>query len=230
VSHQAFGRSLPSARFIRRPKSLAQRAYDFVGAPIRLALLADEATERLGLTSLRAERMAAVLPELRGRVLDVGAGDNLLIRLYQANQAERANGREAMRSVGVDVHDWGGGCTIIETSAQLPFAEREFDTVAFVACLNHIPERQAALSEARRVLRPGGRVVLTMIGPVVGYVGHKLWWYSEDKHREMHADERWGLSSATLHRQLASAGLALREERSFVYGLNHLYVAEREER
>ena len=72
---------------------------------------------------------------------------------------------------------------IVQDSRQLPFADRSFDTVTFVACLNHIPYRDEALAEAVRVLRPGGRVVATMIGRWLGLVGHKIWWYSEEKHR-----------------------------------------------
>ena len=41
---------------------------------------------------------------------------------------------------------------------RLPFADRSFDVVAFSSVLHHLPDRQAALGEARRVLRPGGWV------------------------------------------------------------------------
>ena len=51
-----------------------------------MVLLPDSQSERLHLTSLRAERYAAVLPELRGRILDIGAGDNALVRLYRQTQ------------------------------------------------------------------------------------------------------------------------------------------------
>src|SRR5580765_5653240 len=115
MTHAFSVASEPSPELLRRPKSLARHVYDFVGAPVRMAILPDELSERIGLTSLRAERMAAVLPELKGRVLDVGAGDNLLIRLYrQYGQYGHARGGaapDAELSVGVDTHDWGGGCT-----------------------------------------------------------------------------------------------------------------------
>jgi SAM-dependent methyltransferase len=225
----AFGvTSEPGEAMLRRPKSWPRRAYDLVGAPARMALLPDELSERLGLTSLRAERMAMVLPELRGRVLDVGAGDNLLIRLYRRH-AERlgAIAFDAERSVGVDTHDWGGECLLVPDSGSLPFDDRSFDTVCFVACLNHIPERVAALREARRVLRPGGRLVATMIGRVVGAVGHMIWWYGEDRHREMHPGERWGLTRAEMLALFEGAGLQITKTVNFVYGLNTLYVAVR---
>jgi len=91
-----------------------------------------------------------------------------------------------MQSVGIDI---SGSSTddflVIETSAKLPFNGNHFNTVSFVACINHIPERQEALQEAMRVLKPGGQVVITMINRTLGEIGHNIWWYSEDKHREV---------------------------------------------
>ena len=40
----------------------------------------------------------------------------------------------------------------------LPFDDDEFDAVLFVAALHHVPDPARALQEARRVLRPGGRL------------------------------------------------------------------------
>ena len=195
---------------------------------MRMAMLPDAVSERMGLTSLRAERMAVVLPELKGRVLDVGAGDNLLVRLYRRyRDVLGAHATDVDLSVGVDTHDWGGGCTIVPHSRSLPFDDSSFDTVCFVACLNHIPERAEALAEARRLLRPGGRVVATMIGRMVGAVGHKLWWYGEDRYREMHPEERWGLRRGEMVTLLENAGLRVVKTSGFAYGLNTLYVAAR---
>lgn len=219
---------LPPAWSLRRPKPLWQAAYDFLGAPARMAALPDRACEGLHLTSLRAERFAAVLPELRGRVLDVGAGDNALVRLYRARaEALGQPPAAAGDSVGVDVVDWGADSRRIESSARLPFADAGFDTVCFIACLNHIPERAQALAEARRVMRPGGRVVLTMIDRLLGTIGHAIWWYSEDKHRAVAADEEPGLDAGEMRNLIAAAGFVDRRERRFCYGLNRLYVASR---
>ena len=85
--------TLPPDWALAPRKGLLQSAWDFVGAPLRMVLLPDSPSERLHLTSLRAERYAAVLPELRGRVLDIGAGDNALVHLYR--QVQRARARMA---------------------------------------------------------------------------------------------------------------------------------------
>lgn len=228
MTHRAFGTTEPAAAMIHGSRSAGRRVYDLLGAPLRMALLPDAAAERIGLTSLRSERLAAVLPELRGRVLDIGAGDNLLVRLYRRDSARLGVApADAAASCGVDVIDWGAGCIIVPSSAQLPFPDASFDTVSFVACLNHIPERREALREAYRVLQPGGRLVLTMIGRVVGSVGHRIWWYSEDKHRPVKAGERPGLSPSEVKAVVREAGFTLAATRPFLYRLNMLYVARK---
>ena len=205
-------------------KSLAQHTWDFVGAPLRMAILPDHHNEKLHLTSLRAERMANVLPVLKGRVMDIGAGDNMLLKLYQEKNLQNA---AAQQSVGIDVEDWGGGCTIVANCKKLPFEDASFDTVSYIACINHIPERVEALAETMRVLKPDGQVVITMIGKVIGTIGHAIWWYSEDKHRDVHHDELMGMDPAEIHALLKNAGFTNIRESGFVYGLNRLYVATR---
>lgn len=191
-----------------------QWAYDLVGAPLRMVLLPDAWSRAVGLTSLEDERMRAVLPELRGRVLDIGAGQNHLVRLHGDG-------------IGVDVVDWGRGAMVVEDTRRLPFDAGSFDTVAFVACLNHIPYRDEALLEARRVLKPGGRVVVTMIGKLIGDIGHKIWWYSEDKHREVAEGEVMGMDPDDVIRLLRATGYIDIQQRRFLYRLNHVFVAKR---
>ncbi len=195
-----------------RPHGVLQTIYDFIGAPLRMVVLPDAWSTRLGFTSLEDERLRVVLPELRGRVLDVGAGTNRLMDLHGDG-------------VGVDVIDWGGGATVVEDTRNLPFPDASFETVAFVACLNHIPYRDEVLIEAKRLLRPGGRVVLTMIGRWLGDIGHKIWWYSEDKHREVADGELMGMDPELMLRLLCEAGFADLVHRPFFYRMNHLFLA-----
>jgi ubiquinone/menaquinone biosynthesis C-methylase UbiE len=221
--------TLPPDWALERRKGPLQRTWDLVGAPLRMVLLPDTQSEKLHLTSLRAERYAAVLPQLKGRVLDVGAGDNALIQLYQQMQIRSGKADDAAsRSVGVDVIDWGGDTLKIASSDSLPFEAESFDTVAFVACLNHIPERIGALREAHRVLKPGGLVVATMIGRRIGDVGHAIWWYSEDKHRSIAEGELMGIDSDEMLRLFDQAGFGSVSVKRFVYGMNYLFLATRE--
>jgi len=156
--------TLPYSREqLLRPRSLSRHVWDLVGLPFRFVLWPDAWNRRWGWSSLEEERLRAVVPNIEGRLLDVGAGTNTLVRLYGQD------------SVGVDVYDFGGGATIVADTRSLPFEAGEFDTVSFIACLNHIPYRLDALRESYRLLRPGGRLVATMINRFLGDIGHFIW-------------------------------------------------------
>ncbi|QKW23550.1 class I SAM-dependent methyltransferase [Kitasatospora sp. NA04385] len=48
------------------------------------------------------------------------------------------------------------------TLPELPFADRSFDAVVGNFVINHVGRPDAAIAELRRVLRPGGRIALTV--------------------------------------------------------------------
>ena len=50
--------------------------------------------------------------------------------------------------------------TVRADAQRLPFGAEEFDAVTMISMLHHVEDFRAALAEARRVLRPGGRLVL----------------------------------------------------------------------
>jgi SAM-dependent methyltransferase len=53
------------------------------------------------------------------------------------------------------------GLETVEADAQqLPFEDESFDAVTMISMLHHVEDRGAALAEARRILRGGGRLVL----------------------------------------------------------------------
>jgi ubiquinone biosynthesis O-methyltransferase len=49
----------------------------------------------------------------------------------------------------------------VADAQQLPFADATFDLILSCECLEHVPDPGRALAEMFRVLRPGGRLVLT---------------------------------------------------------------------
>lgn len=193
-------------------KMFLQSLWDFVGIPFRLLLFDQKWLPRFGWTTLADERFNAVFPYIRGRLLDVGAGNNTLVNRY-------GNG------IGVDIHDWGGGVIIIEHPYSLPFKDWSFNTISFVASLNHIPYRQAALEEAWRLTKPNGRLIITMINPILGNIGHFLWWYGEHKKRGgMKKGEVSGLRASDIIIMCEKYGFRLIRHSQFVYRLNNLFV------
>jgi SAM-dependent methyltransferase len=50
--------------------------------------------------------------------------------------------------------------TVRADAQRLPFEDESFDAVTMISMLHHVDHPDAALDEARRVLRPGGRLVL----------------------------------------------------------------------
>lgn len=163
--------------------------------------------------ALAKRRVKAVLPHIRGRLLDVGCGSNRLVRHY-------ANG------VGVDVYPWPGADVIVNDTAALQWQSESFDTVTIVAALNHIPNRVAVLNECRRVLKPGGRLIITMLTPRTSRIWHWLRapWDADQRDRGMQPGEVYGFTSAELLDLFRRAGFTLVSQQRFMFGLNRVYV------
>ena len=161
-------------------------------------------------------RIKAVLPYVKGRLLDIGCGTNELVRLY-------GNG------VGVDVYQWETVDLVVENTSDLPFDEESFDTVAIVAALNHIPNRQEVLREAHRLLRIDGRIIVTMIPPHLSKVWHFLRrpWDADQKERGMVHGEVFGFTREEVQGLLKEAGFDVILEKTFMIHINRVTVAKK---
>jgi SAM-dependent methyltransferase len=198
-----------------RPEAtLRQRLLDHLLFPLNV-WLGEDASSRLGLTPIDHERIRIALRHCRGRLLDVACGNNLLVR-------EHGNG------YGVDVHPYPEVNVLCE-SDRLPFSNSTFDTVALIACLNHIIRREETLAECRRVLRDEGALLVTMIPSWVGFFSHPI----RKRHdpdqldRGMSREEEWGLSSRRIARLLVASGFQVALHQRFTWGLNNLFVARK---
>lgn len=183
-----------------------------------LSLLSREQSLRLGLTPIDDERVIMALKHTKGRTLDIGCGANNFIRSY-------GNG------VGVDVADWKGCDVVIKDAADLPFEKGEFDTVSYLACLNHIPNREDSVKEAARVLSKDGQIIITMITPLMGKFIH--WWRfrNDPDHQERHIDhehELMGMSPNQIYKMLNDAGFYKVKRKRFAFGLNNIFIATRD--
>jgi ubiquinone/menaquinone biosynthesis C-methylase UbiE len=97
---------------------------------------------------------------LADHALDLGIGDGRVASLLNvttlvgADVSQVALDRARTRLPDADL-------VLIEPDEPLPFADNEFDLVTCIETLEHVRDVQLALSEIRRVLRPGGTLALT---------------------------------------------------------------------
>ena len=100
-------------------------------------------------------------------VLEVGCG---------AGQGLEFLGRHARRIVGGDytaalleaARQHGAAVPLLRLNAQsLPFMEASFDLVILYEAVYYLPEPDRFFAEARRVLRPGGAIIVGTVNPEV---------------------------------------------------------------
>src|SRR5215218_275340 len=94
------------------------------------------------------------------RALDLGVGDGRVAALIQtvhltgADVSQVALDRARTRLPDAEL-------VLLEPDEPLPFSDNVFDLVTCIETLEHVRDVQLALSEIRRVLRPGGRLAMT---------------------------------------------------------------------
>lgn len=195
---------------------LLKRIASRIAMPL-LALLSREQSLKIGLVPLDDERVIQALRYTKGRALDIGCGANNYINSY-------GNG------VGIDVYPWEGVDVVVKDAAKLPFKNGEFGTVAFLACLNHIPNRADALLEANRVLKKDGILLVTMIPPMWGRFIHWLRFRNDPDHQDRdidHDHELLGMHTTHVRSLIKDAGFNIVESKTFAYGINRIYVAKK---
>jgi 2-polyprenyl-6-hydroxyphenyl methylase/3-demethylubiquinone-9 3-methyltransferase len=92
------------------------------------------------------------------RVLDLGCGKGRFARRL-AQGGAKVVGLDVSRGMLEAAAGAGLPC-LVASARRLPFPDRAFDAVVAVEVFEHLGAIGTALDEARRVLRPGGRLVL----------------------------------------------------------------------
>ena len=147
-----------------------------------------------------AEALLRLMPPMT--IADLGAGE-AAFALQLAPRAKKVIavdssakmidvGRELAARHGIKNVDFRLG-----DMEEIPIADAEVDLVFFSQSLHHALHPERALAEARRILAPGGRIV------VLDLLKHRF-----EEAREMYADEWLGFSEAELESMLEGAGFA----------------------
>jgi ubiquinone/menaquinone biosynthesis C-methylase UbiE len=110
------------------------------------------------------KQRAKVVPLAAGKVLELGIGGGLNLGFYNPSAVERVFGVDpspelrrraeaAERPAGLNVEVRNG------TAESLPFDDASFDCVVCTYTLCSVQDPVRSLKEARRVLKPGGRLL-----------------------------------------------------------------------
>lgn len=90
------------------------------------------------------------------RAFAARVGDEGRVVLADINRAMLEKGRRRLVDAGV-----GGNLSIVQVDAEnLPFADGSFDRVSIAFGLRNVTDKAAALASTRRVLKPGGKLLI----------------------------------------------------------------------
>jgi ubiquinone/menaquinone biosynthesis C-methylase UbiE len=107
---------------------------------------------------MRRKRRELLL-NARGRVLEIGAGTGLNVPFYP--EGIELIVAEPDRAMAARLARRAGDATVIDAPAEsLPLEDDSVDTVVSTLVLCTVADPRAALLEIRRVLRPGGELLL----------------------------------------------------------------------
>jgi ubiquinone/menaquinone biosynthesis C-methylase UbiE len=126
---------------------------------------------------LRWLRFRQVMPHIPEgvKLLDVGCGHSATFLRTVAPRLDAGVGVDfkvsEMQLANIQTHQ-------LKLAEALPFADASFDVVTMLAVLEHIQYEKPILREIHRVLKPGGRLVLTVPSvwaqPVLEFLSYRL--------------------------------------------------------
>lgn len=103
------------------------------------------------------------------RILDAGCGSGPLTAALRAGGADVTgfDGSAAMIELARQRLGTDSDLQVADLGAPLPFGDGEFDDVVASLVLHYLKDWTEPLAELRRVLKPGGRLILSVNHPVI---------------------------------------------------------------
>lgn len=149
-------------------------------------------------------------PRRDERILDIGCGEgtyNYRIALRGARVFGFDLNRDQLRRAAASHKTPSTGFFCADASA-LPLRPEQFDTVMSLCVFEHLPDDRQTLREMWRVLRPGGRILLTLDSLSLDGVD-ETW---RDKHRVRHSVRQF-YTHSTVGPLLEACGFRLARHR-----------------
>lgn len=116
----------------------------------------------------RYSAVMSLMPCLKDNVvLDVGCGDGVLCHLIAKQGARMYGIDDSKTAIGLALHNTSKRKYIYRPSfsvascTQLPFADESFDYLTLLEVIEHLEDPLSTLAQARRVLKCGGKLILT---------------------------------------------------------------------
>ncbi|MDX2052148.1 MAG: bifunctional demethylmenaquinone methyltransferase/2-methoxy-6-polyprenyl-1,4-benzoquinol methylase UbiE [Polyangiaceae bacterium] len=212
--------------------------YDLLNRLLSFGL--DQRWRKMAIHRLRLKPQAEVLD------LATGTGD-VAIAAALAEPTARVVGvdpSEEMMVVGrrkISASGLSARVSLLLGDAQaLTFGEASFDGISMAFGIRNVPDRLRALAEMKRVLKPGGRVVILELSePPNGVMGalakfhvHVLVpWLGAlvsgaHEYRYLQRSIAAFPPASEFAKLIEAAGLVVEEVRPLTFGVAHLYVAE----
>lgn len=96
------------------------------------------------------------------RVLDIGTSTGTNLRMLKELGYRQVTGLDASPEAARHCEQKGLGRVELGDVCAMPFADHSFDIVLATDIIEHVDDDLLALREIRRVLRPGGRALITV--------------------------------------------------------------------
>ena len=155
------------------------------------------------------------------RLLDVGCHQGEFLRYLDDRIAPSVGLDPLAETTSVGPHQ------IFRDIFQKPtaFPDESFDAVVMLAALEHIREKDSIADECARILRPSGRVIITVPSRAVDRLVDLLRWLRLID--GMSLEEHHGFDPMSTPDVFTARGFDLRYHQVFQGGLNHLFIFQK---
>jgi len=85
----------------------------------------------------------------------------------------------AAMHVAGEIPDQTGSASVQADGLKLPFSDESFDRIIASEVMEHVPDDLSVMTELHRLLRPGGRIAITVPSTIPEQI---CWWLNENYH------------------------------------------------